>query len=311
MKQPFQISRSRGMIRSDVLRFPNSLRSLARRLLVMLVMWTLAGNLYSAPGKQPIGFYPGDPIPDNTVYLTFDDGPSDWTNRILDTLKSRNVRATFFICANWMPRSTNEYNSFRRYRPTLERMIREGHAIGNHSRSHQNFTPLTSSQIARQLDSNQEIFNRELGEFSFPLTLIRPPFGDPWMSSRDEETILKTGRVIYKRGLIILWSRHFNILDSMDWVQGDWYREGDKINIRHEEFQARMNTIYNRVFSKAKGNGMVILLHDTHRTTAEVLPRIIDKLLEMGYEFQTIEDYVLWRWNKSSLEIARDQASEN
>lgn len=76
--------------------------------------------LKSPPTKYPYAFPPGcyndDPIPEKTAYLTFDDGPSDWTAAILDILKKDEVKATFFICGDWAPKSDRVNNYFKKYR---------------------------------------------------------------------------------------------------------------------------------------------------------------------------------------------------
>ena len=259
------------------------------------------------PGIHPPGYFPGDPLPEKTAFLTFDDGPSDWTGRVLDILKARKIRGTFFICANWLPGSTIENNAFAIYRETLLRMIQEGHAIGNHTRSHRNFLKLTPGEIEQELDRNQELFDRALGRHAFPLTLIRPPFGEPWYSGTSTRAMRSASTIIEKRGLVILWSRHFFSGDSMDWVRGDWYREGPRVDIEQKEFRQRMLSIYNRLIRRVDGGGMVILFHDTHRTSTEILPAIIDELKIRGYRFGTMEDYVRWRWQKRSSEVIQDR----
>jgi peptidoglycan-N-acetylglucosamine deacetylase len=60
------------------------------------------------------------------AYLTFDDGPSINTIRILDTLKQHNIRATFFVTGNNTTGSTDIYR----------RIVSEGHTLGNHTYTH-------------------------------------------------------------------------------------------------------------------------------------------------------------------------------
>ena len=63
----------------------------------------------------------------DNVYLTFDDGPSNITSSILDILKEKEVKATFFVV----------YKDTNQARENLKRMSEEGHTIGVHSYSHQ------------------------------------------------------------------------------------------------------------------------------------------------------------------------------
>jgi len=253
----------------------------------------------------PPGYYEDDPLPDKTVYLTFDDGPSEWTNAILDVLKEEKIKATFFICGDWAPHSTRKDNDFRKYRNTLVRMIKEGHAVGNHTVDHRDLAKLRPGQIAAELDANQELLDRELGKDSIKMTLVRPPFGSPWDEKYSEAVFTKVGNEIRSRGIIIMWSRHFDSGDSMNWVNGDWYKEAKRVNINNTDFKNRMWFIYERIISRANGKGMVILMHDTHLTTMEVLKSVVDKLKSEGYKFATAEDLVRWKWKKSSSELVK------
>ena len=276
-------------------------------LIISIVLPLALFSLYPQPEikNRPAGFYPGDPLPEKTAYLTFDDGPSDWTERVLDILDDREVKATFFICANWLPGSTIEKNAFEKYRGTLLRMIHDGHSIGNHTRSHQNFSTISAKEMASQLDKNQELLDRALGERSVKMTLMRPPFGEPWFTGKSPAALKSATDIVGKRALVILWSKHFFSGDSMDWVRGDWYQEGPRVDIDHREFKNRMLSIYDRLIKRVDGGGMIFLFHDTHRTSTETLPLIIDELKNQGYTFGTIEDYVRWRWKKSSQEMIR------
>lgn len=259
----------------------------------------------SGSPAYPPGFYEDDPLPDKTAYLTFDDGPSEWTDSILDVLRKEKIKATFFICGDWAPHSTREENDFRKFRGTLVRMIRDGHAIGNHTADHRDLARLEPGQIAAEFDENQQLLDRELGKDSVKMTLIRPPFGSPWYNGYQEADRIKVGKEIKSRGIIFMWSRHFDSGDSKDWVKGDWYKEAPRVNIDDAEFKKRMGWIYERVINRANGKGMVILFHDTHLTTMEILRSVIDKLKSEGYRFATAEDFVKWKWNKSSAELLK------
>jgi len=277
-------------------------------LFVILSVTSLCDNVIAENSGSPVfppGYYEDDPLPDKTVYLTFDDGPSEWTETILNILKKENIKGTFFICGDWAPHSTREDNDFRKYRSILIRMIKEGHTIGNHTVDHKDLARLTPEQIARELDDNQELLNKELGKDSIRMTLIRPPFGSPWYDKYSEADKIKVGNIIRSHGIMILWSRHFDSGDSKDWVKGDWYKETPKVNIDNAEFKKRMSWIYDRIINRANGKGMIILSHDTHLTTMEILPNVIEKLKSEGYKFATAEDFVKWKWGKSSAELLK------
>jgi peptidoglycan/xylan/chitin deacetylase (PgdA/CDA1 family) len=69
----------------------------------------------------------------NTVALTFDDGPYQYTEQLLDTLDAAGFRATFFM-------NGNNYGHIEDYAPTLHRMINEHHQIGSHTVSDNSLT---------------------------------------------------------------------------------------------------------------------------------------------------------------------------
>ena len=280
----------------------------------MIIMIQITGDSesyrFNLNDAYPAGFYKDDPLPEKTAYLTFDDGPSEWTGDILNTLKTEGIRGTFFICADWSPRSDRIDNNFLKFKDVLIRMIKEGHVIGNHTIDHRDLARLTPDRIEQQLDENQYILNRELGLIAPQMTLMRPPFGSPWYHQASDSVRAKVGNKVRTRALVMMWSRYFDSGDSIDWISGDWYRESPRVNINNAEFQRRMYEIYSRVINRADGKGIVILFHDTHLTTKTVLPKIITKLRAMGYSFATMEDYAIWRWGKNSAEILNARLPE-
>ena len=76
--------------------------------------------------------------------ITFDDGPSKWTNQILDTLKVNNVKATFFVTGKSLY-SNDSIN-------TVKRIINEGHTLGSHMWSHTMVPKLSDAQIRREME---------------------------------------------------------------------------------------------------------------------------------------------------------------
>ncbi len=99
------------------------------------------------------------------IALTFDDGPHPSnTPRLLDLLKSRNVKATFYVVA------TNA----RRYPEIMRRIIAEGHEIGNHTVTHGNLTKMSESAVRKELSVSHEAIVAATGVA--PRTM-RPPYG--------------------------------------------------------------------------------------------------------------------------------------
>lgn len=98
------------------------------------------------------------------VALTFDDGPSVNTGRILDTLEKYNGVATFFVTG---------YNASK-YGDTLRRIVDEESQIGNHTYGHLRLTSLSAGEIQSQVNRVQEIVASATGVYP---TVVRPPYG--------------------------------------------------------------------------------------------------------------------------------------
>lgn len=122
------------------------------------------------------------------VAITFDDGPSTHTSKLLDILKAHDVKATFFVLGK----------SARVQKNTLLRTYREGHQIGNHSWDHKDLQKLSDVQIDEQIGRTNEVIAEITGE---GVRVLRPPYG-----SFNEIVKSKANMPI------ILWN-----LDPMDW----------------------------------------------------------------------------------------------
>ena len=133
------------------------------------------------------------------IALTFDDGPSKHTERLLDIFAQYGGKGTFFVVGNVIEKREE----------TLNRMVAEGHEIGGHSWDHRQLTKLSSA------DMTDEIMNTRAKIYSLTgidTTIMRPPYG----SYNDE-----TKRICAENGIVIInWS-----LDTLDWK----YRDADKV----------------------------------------------------------------------------------
>jgi peptidoglycan/xylan/chitin deacetylase (PgdA/CDA1 family) len=254
------------------------------------------------PSYWPQGYFSGDPIPAKTIYLTFDDGPTDFTAQILDILREEGVRATFFLNSfdkdNPLHADIGK-NYLVRYADVLRSMVDEGHAIGNHTYSHRDLAALNASQAAFQLDTLNRQLSEVLGDKMPHIYLIRPPFGSPWLGKwNSPKQRAKVRSELESRGIVMLWTIGWDSSDSADWAPGEWfeasnarYHPGDKI------YKKKMRREMNRILKRANGTaGGIILMHDTHPTSRDVLKALIDELKRRGYSFGTLEDYCRWRW---------------
>ncbi|APM38949.1 polysaccharide deacetylase family protein [Clostridium kluyveri] len=144
--------------------------------------------------KHPNEMYINGPTIENNVGLTFDDGPdSSVTPRVLDILKSNDVKANFFFVGTQI-----------NYFPNIvKRAYDEGHLILNHSWNHLYFTKIDIETIREEIILTENKINDIIGKRP---ALVRPPYG-----ATDEKVLAAVSGTNNK---IVIWS-----IDSMDWVQ--------------------------------------------------------------------------------------------
>jgi peptidoglycan/xylan/chitin deacetylase (PgdA/CDA1 family) len=133
------------------------------------------------------------PVADKYIAITFDDGPHPQnTPRLLDMLRARNIKATFYVVGR----------NVELYPQVVRRTVAEGHEIGNHSYTHRLFSKLSDSEIRDELTRTRDAIARAAGVQ--PRTL-RPPYGGLLQRQREwvnQEFGYPT----------ILWS-----VDPLDW----------------------------------------------------------------------------------------------
>lgn len=122
------------------------------------------------------------------IALTFDDGPSIYTEEILNTLKDYNSNATFFVLGN----------KIEAHSDTIIKMYQEGNEIGNHSYNHRWLTKLSPEAQREQIDKTQEIIKKYTG---FSPIYLRPTYGSVNKKLRNNTNLD-----------IILWN-----VDTKDW----------------------------------------------------------------------------------------------
>lgn len=126
------------------------------------------------------------------VALTFDDGPSSFTDRLLDCLVKNNAKATFFFVGE----------EVEHFPETAKRIADLGFEMGNHTYSHEDLTSLTAEEIQYQISATEQAIHSATGQNS---TLLRPPYGS--INSSVSALISKPA---------ILWS-----IDTLDWESRD------------------------------------------------------------------------------------------
>jgi peptidoglycan/xylan/chitin deacetylase (PgdA/CDA1 family) len=110
--------------------------------------------------------YCGNPLENSKIIaLTFDDGPNEYTLSILDILKRKNVKATFFCIGK----------NIEKQPEILKRIIEEGHIVGNHSYSHSNFFDFyRKNRLITEIRKTDALIESISGK---KVQLFRPPYG--------------------------------------------------------------------------------------------------------------------------------------
>ncbi len=185
------------------------------------------------------------------ISLTLDAGASAApTTAMLDALAARNVHITFFLSGDWIVKNPD----------LTRRIVADGHEIGNHSVSHPDFRLISDEQIGAELDGMADALYAVAGVR--PAPYMRPPFG-----SYDERVL----KVIIAHGYLpIFWT--LDSLDSFGEVKSADYL-----------FDRLTNTL-----SADKRTGAILLAHCGNQTTADALPRILDRFAQLGVTVTTL-----------------------
>ncbi|WP_240452215.1 polysaccharide deacetylase family protein [Virgibacillus sp. YIM 98842] len=190
---------------------------------------------------------------ENTVALTFDDGPDPrFTPQILDLLAEHDIQATFFVTGA----------RAEAYPELLQRIVNEGHVVGNHTYGHPNLVEASDMDtLETEVLRTEEIINSVVG---YRPKLFRAPYGFLY-----DELLEKLGEMDYT---VVGWS-----VDSLDWQEDP--PEVIAYNV--------INNIH---------PGAIVLMHDgasesgDRTNTIEALRQIIPNLRDQGLEFETVPE---------------------
>ena len=195
---------------------------------------------------------------EKTVFLTFDDGPSRNTEKVLDILKQYDIKATFFVIG---------MNLTEDGILCLKRAVEEGHVIGLHTETH-DYKKLYAS-LSGFLSDYHKLSERLLEVLGECPALFRFPGGSYNMYAK------KTKEEIAEE------------MERRGFVYYDWNVSGEDSVGTPTAYSIKSN-IFPAVYEQKQP---VILLHDSASTslTVEVLPSIIEELQKAGYTFDTLD----------------------
>lgn len=204
------------------------------------------------------------------VFLTFDDGPSNSTEKILNILEEKGVHATFFVLG-----SSIEKDSKRQ--EYLKEELKGGNAIANHSYSHdfKKLYPgnkLDINYFMEEFNKTNSIMQSILGE-EFDCRILRMPGGYGSRKYYKDPSLKEFDKILEEKGIV-----------NVDWNALDGDAEG-------KPYSTEEMLNYVKKTSKGK-NHVVILMHDAagKEKTVEILPEIIDYYKNEGYEFKVIKN---------------------
>lgn len=197
------------------------------------------------------------PADGRRLALTFDDGPSSpFTEQILDTLRAKQVAATFFVCGK----------NVERHPEIVRRALREGHTLGNHTYSHPFLYFRRRETIADEIDRTQAALEKVAG---IRPRLFRPPYGGRWLGLMP---------VLAERDMImIMWSA-----TGYDWK----YRTEAIVRSTLEELGP------GAVILLHDGHNVRPLDEIDRSGTVRALPVIIDKAREAGFRFVPLQEFI-------------------
>ena len=197
-----------------------------------------------------------------TIYLTFDDGPSDRTSDILEILDRYDIKATFFVCGG----------NGEKEQELMRQVAEAGHTIGIHSISH-DYEKIYAS-VESYLDDFYETYMSVYNATGVKPQIFRFPGGS--INNYNRFTYMQIIAEMTRRGFVYY-----------DWnVSGEDAVKG-----------ANWTSIYNNIMSGIQRNTAdrsIVLLHDSQskENTVYVLEDVIDELLADGYKFDKLDNTV-------------------
>ena len=149
------------------------------------------------------------------IYITFDLGyEAGYTESILDTLKSNNVKATFFITAHYLNTNTD----------LVKQMIEEGHIVGNHTVNHKVLPDISEKELEKEIMDLHTILYEKTG---YEMKYIRPPKGE-----YSEFVLKKCNELGYKT---VMWSFAYDDWDENKQNRTEYGKEKILSNLHNGE----------------------------------------------------------------------------
>jgi cellulose synthase/poly-beta-1,6-N-acetylglucosamine synthase-like glycosyltransferase/peptidoglycan/xylan/chitin deacetylase (PgdA/CDA1 family)/spore germination protein YaaH len=214
-------------------------------------------DVYPLPYQvQYYGYHPGE------VALSFDDGPDPtWSPKILDILKAKNVKGTFMLIGSEAQENVG----------IIQRMVREGHEIGNHTYTHPDISEISQRQLQLELNLTERLFISKLG--IQPL-YFRPPYDIDEEPDTDDQA--EPAYRVQQMGYTIIGNK----IDTDDW--------NEHPRKTPQQITDSVLAFMDMMKNKPQFQSSIILMHDgggNRAPTVAALPVLIDALRARGYTF--------------------------
>ena len=216
------------------------------------------------PSPYVVNMYGSSP---NKVAITFDDGPDpQWTPKMLDVLKEKGVKATFFLIGV----------EAEKYAGITKRVYNEGHEIGNHTFTHPDISNISKRYFEVELNLTERFFEGKLG---VKPVLFRPPYSiDQEPDTADQVRPLELAQDL----------GYITVGDKLD--PNDWH---DNPRRSAEEIVNDVLTNLPPCLPSNLACGNIVLLHDgggDRSETVKALPQIIDGIRARGYQVVPVSE---------------------
>ncbi len=197
-------------------------------------------------------------VPKNgkTVYLTFDDGPGAYTEKLLDYLDLYDVEVTFFVT-----------NQFSKYKNLIGEAHRRGHTIGVHTSSHKWTIYKSKESYLSDFEKIQKTVESQTGSRA---EIFRFPGGTNNLVSKNQ-----------KKGIMTELSK---AMTDMGYVYFDW-----NVDCNDSRYSNTQSIIESTIQQISKKKNSVVLMHDIKDYTVEAVPAIIEYCLKNGYTFKALD----------------------
>ena len=200
------------------------------------------------------------------IALTFDDGPDKYTPQVLDALERNGIKATFFVIGSNV--SGTDASVF-------QRMLDLGCEIGNHTWSHVSLRDSAYDVAYEELKKCDDALMAKIGQKA---TVIRPPTGQ----GLAQDALFQYSKDNHE--YVVNW-------DDMS-CPSDWQKPA----LGDADYTAQY------VIDNAQ-DGVMVLLHDSHQSTADSLDKMIQGLKDKGYTFVTVSELLEARSNSMGLTV--------